>query len=610
MKASKGIVLFNSIAICALIVSCVKDYEFGNGNFSKYAEVKQENNCITFTSDIDKESIFGAVSEKGFITLLKYNSGDEISRIKLKPEDKFEYTLTDDLTKGIGIAVIPYIIDNGHEFKGRRLDFVSKVNGLPMHINSVDIAYDDDTHITGKVIIAGSHLGKFRKDIMLFNSYNDPYHQPDFYYNKQILGEEKYRLLSATNDTLIFSFENNNIGEHTLILREGENQLPLSKKLNINTASVVNFNPEAILGIPHDVNIELRGIIQEEVGCSLEKKQEMTASNHFYKEKKTQVIFAVDQPGTYKAYFFFMRNGKKVYLPPCDVNIKSNWTKACSAFNSSTTVITSSNNMVWRMWDAGDQNQHSNESIIIESIDPTTGNHANYSYSYTNYEEPWRNIDNYYLTADGEDIYFSVSLKSTTNPSKVSRYIRVLAIKPGDSKPQLVGDVMYETTAKKKNYELFAKVGDVYYFEDKDSDMMMTWRSTDNTIEYHPFKFGYYKYIGRDNTYFFYLYNYYNNYAIYRMPINELGKIDKLDLDANLSIKCLGRNDNHTHWSNNFTVYNGRIYQANIMRSTSTTDLNDHVYYGLPDTNNEILLLPCKTGIYCHIPWHDIMKVK
>ncbi len=586
-----------AILLSSLLISCVGDVEFGEPDFSQKAQEVQQNNVIVLTSDIDKNTLLGRVEQKGFVIMRQLESfglENQIERITLAPDAPFEYTISENIWPGLNIKVYPFIIEDGHEFRGSTSSFYSFVSGKPVIIDNVEIIPDDELRMTGRIIITGKDFGEkyLVQNATLYTATC----------KEHGTGDASFKLMQSTctNERMEFRYECYCFAAHDLYLKVRGVTTHLSTGLEAQTYEITQFEHDAKIGIPHTITVKVNGAEVESVGAYLSDKHRMSCSNQYDSSGKTKVIFSAS-PGKYMATPYIVCNGHEITLPKQDVTLTSLWGGIWSETlgDLGNEYRTSSNTLLWNMWDWGDQNRHSNECIDVSSYNLATGQLEHYEYEYHNYHEPWRAFGEYMLVVEGDVVYFSVSL------DEQKKCIRVLKIVPGQSGVQVVGDVAYDAAKGKRNFELFAKVDDTYFFVDQASETMMTWRAKTNAIAYKAYLGRWGQFIGQDDSHFFFYNDTYKDEHIERMSISNLDNRERLDLDLSLRINTIdSRNElrpiGYVGW-NGYRVYNGRIYQSNIMRSTSTTDLTDHRYYGLPSNNDmdNYILCPVGKELYC-----------
>ena len=94
-------------ALCCTLVACVEDREFaGDGLFAESrVEVKNADNHIELSSDIDIHAIAGKVTEKGFYFSRK-TKNYPTDKITLAPDEEFKCKISNDLRKGLECSVV------------------------------------------------------------------------------------------------------------------------------------------------------------------------------------------------------------------------------------------------------------------------------------------------------------------------------------------------------------------------------------------------------------------------------------------------------------------------------------------------------------------------
>lgn len=594
MKTTRYILLITFL-VSSLCSSCVKDASLGNADFSQPATASQMSNVITLTSDMDKESLLHKITEKGFVIVRKLEQGEVKERVVLKPNDVFECKIETDLWPGLVLNVYPYIIDGGYTFYGQKTTIESKVQGLLPSISNVEIIPDDDTHLTGTIVVTGKYLKKYQNSGFSLHRVSLP-------------GESKFELVSATNDRQEFHYECYNIGEFVLRYFSGSYSKILSETLDVKVAVVTHFDRNVILGIPHEVSVLLNGVEQKEVGAILDDKYKMSSSCEYDKSGKTKVIFSASE-GEHMVYPYFMYKGHKVFLSSRQIIISSAWDEGIWLRGFEIGNKITSESVLWGIWDSGNRNQHSDEYISVSSYDLATAKIKYYTYNYSHYNKPWR-TQNYMLTPEGDDVYFSVSLEQVHSSKDNDKCIRVLKITYGDTDIKTVGDIKYDVTNGKRNYELFAKVDDMFYFVEESSKTIMTWNSTTKAINYLTYDYDWGKYIGRDSNHFFFLVGKFPDFHLERLSISNLAMREKVELDISQRVNSVNMwNELSTFGNEECKVYNGRIYQSSLMRSTSTSDLKDHIYYGFPNTDySSYAFFLMGNNVYCASEWSKLYK--
>ena len=235
------------------------------------------------------------------------------------------------------------------------------------------------------------------------------------------------------------------------------------------------------------------------------------------------------------------------------------------------------------------------ETRIISSVSLKDFSHK--QYAPKNYDDTFMwNTSLGPLIIKEDGIYFSEDCESKQQKMRIRKY------NPKTDKFEIYKDVPIDPIGDWHDYEdvhLFEIIGNDFYIRYDRTGDIKAWNKVTNKMQAKgkiSEGWSYYNYIGTDGKAFYTV----DGEHVYRTPINSTSRNV---MDPNLSTPITG-NDTSIDAQKRI-IYNGRIYQGGFMRSTSLSDLTDHIYYGLPrfDAYGAWLcffFIPSDKGIYCY----------
>ena len=251
-------------ALCCTLVACVEDREFpGDGLFSESkVEVKSAGDHIELSSDIDKHAIAGKVTEKGFYFSRKYKNyrNSYTDKITLAPDDEFKCNIRNDLRKGLECNVVAYVKEYGHEFRSNTVTFTCNAESVAPEVSDVRYEYDDESKITGKIIITGKNFGN-TSQISLSSNRND------------LKGKVVFKFESCSETMATFSYICCNVADIPLTLNTFSSSIKLPKDLVIDGPKLNIGKSDMMMGAPHAFSITIGNKKVTDVVCKINDKK-------------------------------------------------------------------------------------------------------------------------------------------------------------------------------------------------------------------------------------------------------------------------------------------------------------------------------------------------
>lgn len=561
--------------LCCTLFSCVEDHEFaGDGLFSASdVEVINANDHIELSCDVDKHAIAGKVTEKGFYFSRKHkNKGKSYTdKITLSPTDEFKCMIANDLSKGMECSVVAYVKEYGHEFYSNTTKFTCESESNNPEISDVRFEYDDELKITGKITITGKNFGNF-KQVDLSPGRND------------LKGKMKFELVDCNESMAIFKYKCCNVGDIPLSLATLTASIKLPKDLIIDGPKLNIGSTSVIMGMPQTFSITIGNKKIDKAICQINGKK-LDVANNYFKNKELAYI-PVGDFGTHSLDFGFIFNADTVYFQPNKVKFVNGW-KKIGKIEEYMSIPQYAYDRIW---------YSDPETRIISSVSLKDFSHK--QYAPMSYDDTFMwNTSPGPLIIKEDGIYFSEDCESTKQKMRIRKY------NPKTDKFEIYKDVPIDPIGDWDDYEdvhLFEIIGNDFYIRYDRTGDIKAWNKVTNKMQAKgkiSEGWSYYNYIGTDGKAFYTV----DGEHVYRTPINSTSRNV---MDPNLSTPITG-NDTSIDAQKRI-IYNGRIYQGGFMRSTSLSDLTDHIYYGLPRFNNAygawlcFFFIPSDKGIYCY----------
>lgn len=561
--------------LCCTLFSCVEDHEFaGDGLFSASdVEVINANDHIELSCDVDKHAIAGKVTEKGFYFSRKHkNKGKSYTdKITLSPTDEFKCMIANDLSKGMECSVVAYVKEYGHEFYSNTTKFTCESESNNPEISDVRFEYDDELKITGKITITGKNFGNF-KQVDLSPGRND------------LKGKMKFELVDCNESMAIFKYKCCNVGDIPLSLATLTASIKLPKDLIIDGPKLNIGSTSVIMGMPQTFSITIGNKKIDKAICQINGKK-LDVANNYFKNKELAYI-PVGDFGTHSLDFGFIFNADTVYFQPNKVKFVNGW-KKIGKIEEYMSIPQYAYDRIW---------YSDPETRIISSVSLKDFSHK--QYAPMSYDDTFMwNTSAGPLIIKEDGIYFSEDCESTKQKMRIRKY------NPKTDKFEIYKDVPIDPIGDWDDYEdvhLFEIIGNDFYIRYDRTGDIKAWNKVTNKMQAKgkiSEGWSYYNYIGTDGKAFYTV----DGEHVYRTPINSTSRNV---MDPNLSTPITG-NDTSIDAQKRI-IYNGRIYQGGFMRSTSLSDLTDHIYYGLPRFDNAygawlcFFFIPSDKGIYCY----------
>ena len=556
--------------LCCTLLSCVEDHEFaGDGLFSESkVKVISASDHIEFSCDLDKHAIAGKVTEKGFYFTRKYKYNRTLytDKVTLAPTDEFKCNIANDLTKGMECSVVAYIKEYDHEFLSNAEHFTCESESSAPEVLDVSYEYDDETKLTGKIIITGKNFGKFDQLSLQLG-------------RKDLKGKMKFELVENNESMATFKYTSYNVADIPLSLQTLTSSIKLPKNLIVDGPKLNIGSNSVIMGVPQTFSITIGDKKIDNAICKINGTK-LNVANNYFKNKELAYI-PVGGFSTQSLDFGFIYNSDTVYFQPKEVKFVNGW-KKIGHIDEYMSIPQYAYDRIW-------YKDTENRTINSVSLKDFSRN----KYSPKNYEDTfmWNtSMDPLIIKEDG--IYFSEECESGIHKIRIRRY------NSKTDKFEIYKDVPILQEDVYEEVHLFEIIGDEFYFIYDETGNIKTWNRATNKIQAKgKISEGwiYYNYLGTDGK-AFYTEDPDDPY-IYRQPINSTSR-KAMDSSLNSQITGNGISVDSQHHA----LYNGRIYQSGLMRSTSLSDLTDHIYYGLPKYGEWIscYFIPSDKAIYCY----------
>ena len=562
-------------ALCCTLVACVEDREFPvDGLFSESkVEVKSAGDHIELSSDIDKHAIAGKVTEKGFYFSRKYNNyrNSYTDKITLAPDDEFKCNIRNDLRKGLECNVVAYVKEYGHEFRSNTVTFTCNAESVAPEVSDVRYEYDDESKITGKIIITGKNFGN-TSQISLSSNRND------------LKGKVVFKLESCSETMATFSYICCNVTDIPLTLKTFSSSVKLPKDLIIDGPKLNIGKSDMIMGVPRAFSITIGNKKVTDAVCKINDKKLNVGTD--YLNNNELAFIPVGNFGSQNLVFSFTYNSETVYFQPTEVKFVNGWKKIGTIESYLSHPIYA----FGKIWYPG------NSKVQVNAISLTDFKNKIYStkkrgtFASDNYH------DQFIVKDDG--IYLSEN--SSVEPEK----IRIMRYDTKSDIFEIYQDVNITKEGEDDYYafHLLDIIGNEIYFKQEETNKVKTWnQSTKKQKSKGVFyaEWAYYnkQYIGTDGNAFYVVEKDGDSQSLYRYPISNLKKKETVDFrfDQITGNGIAISNGNHH-------ILNGRIYQSGLMRSTNLSNLTDHTYYGLPyfEEFTDLILLPAEKAPYCY----------
>ena len=557
--------------LCCTLFSCVEDHEFpGDGLFSESkVKVISANDHIELSCDVDKHAIAGKVTEKGFYFSRKHKSYRNLytDKITLAPTDEFKCEIVNDLSKGMECSVVAYVKEYGHEFLSNTEYFTCESESNAPEVSDVRFEYDNESKLTGKIFITGKNFGNF-KQINLYSS------------RKDLKGKISFVLEECNESMAKFKYTCYNVADVPLSLQTLTANIKLPKNLIVDGPKLNIGSNSVIMGAPQAFSITIGDKKIDNAVCKINGKK-LNVANNYFKNKELAYI-PVGDFGTHSLDFGFIYNSDTVYFQPKEVKFVNGW-KKIGHIDEYMSIPQYAYDRIW---------YKDTENRTINSV--SLKDFSRKKYSPKNYEDTFMwNTSLGPLIIKEDGIYFSEECESGIHKIRIRRY------NSKTDKFEIYKDVPILQEDVYEEVHLFEIIGDEFYFIYDETGNIKTWNRATNKIQAKgkiSEGWYYYNYLGTDGK-AFYTENADGGSYIYRQPINSTSR---KAMDSNLNSQITGNGISVS--PNNHTVYNGRIYQSGLMRSTSLSDLTDHVYYGIPKFGEWIscYLIPSDKAMYCY----------
>ena len=567
--------------LCCTLFSCVEDYEFaGDGQFSaSKVEVKNAENHIELSCDVDKHAIAGKITEKGFYFTRKpksyRNSYSDANfytdKITLAPNDEFKYSITNDLKKGMECSVVAYVKEYDHEFTTNETSFTCEAVSTPPEISDVRFEYDDETKVTGKIIITGKNFGNSSQIFL----------RPEL---TGIKGKVHFELKEHNESMATFKYTCCYVADFPLTFNTFSSSIKLPKNLVVDGPKLNLGSTDVIMGVPQAFSITVGDTKLNNAVCKINGKK-LNVSTDYLNNNELAFIPAGDF-GTQTLEFSFPLNSDTVYFQPKEVKFVNAWKKI-----GSVTQYIGHESLKYaygRIWYP--DNNH------IQAISLT--NFKTKSYTPKRHDSFKWDDDRDRLIVTNDGIYLS------ENSDYDAEKVRIMKYDTQNDNFAIYQEVSIDNGEVniEEKYHLFEIVGDDFYFRQSGTDNVKIWnRSTKKVTSKGrinaDWSYYNYEYIGTDGKSFYAAETAGSSRYLYRYPINSLMTKESVDFVFD---KIAG---NGISTSNKYRIiHNGRIYQSGLMRSTRLSDLTDHIYYGIPCLGNwyEFILIPADNAMYCY----------
>ena len=556
--------------LCCTLFSCVEDHEFaGDGLFSESdVEVINANDHIELSCDVDKHAIAGKVTEKGFYFSRKHKNkiNSYTDKITLSPTDEFKCKIANDLSKGMECSVIAYVKEYGHEFYSNTTEFTCESESNNPEVSDVRFEYDDDTKITGKITITGKNFGNF-KQVHLSSD------------RKDLKGKMTFIPVDCNESMAIFKYKCCNVGDIPLTLSTLTSSIKLPKDLIVDGPKLNLGSTSVIMGMPQTFSITIGNKKIDKAICQINGKK-LDVANNYFKNKELAYI-PVGDFGTHSLDFGFVFNADTVYFLPNEVKFVNGWKK----IGNIDKYMRIPQYAYDRIWFTDTENRTIN-SVSLKDFSLK-------KYTPKNYDDTFMwNTSMGPLIIKEDGIYFSEDCESEQQKMRIRKY------NPKTDKFEIYKDVPIDPIGDWHDYEevhLFEIIGNDFYIRYDRTGDIKAWNKATNKMQAKgkiTEEWLYYNYLGTDGK-AFYTENSEGS-TLYRYPINSSsGKV----MDSGLNSQITGNGlfvNNQYH-----IVYNGRLYQSGLMRSTSLSDMTDHIYYGLPRFGARFVFIPSDKAIYC-----------
>lgn len=567
--------------LCCTLFSCVEDYEFaGDGQFSaSKVEVKNAENHIELSCDVDKHAIAGKITEKGFYftritrdyrSRYTYAGANYYTdKVTLAPNDEFKCSITNDLKKGMECSVVAYVKEYDHEFTTDSTIFTCEAVSTPPEISDVRFEYDDESKITGKVIVTGKNFGNSNQ----------------IFLRSELTGAKGkvYFELKEHNETMAtFQYTCCYVAEYPLTFNTFSSSIKLPKNLVVDGPKLNLANTDLIMGAPQAFSITVGDTKLNNAICRINGKK-LNVSTDYLKNNELAFIPAGNF-GTQTLEFSFAHNSDSVYFQPKEVNFVNAWKKIGSIPGYlGHECLKYAYGKIWYPYE-NYVRAASLTNFKIKAYSPKKHD----SFVWDDYE------DRPIVTNDG--IYLSEN-------SDYDEKVRIMKYDNNNDNFAVYKDIkIADENESGNNYHLFDIYGDDFYFRQLGTDNVKIWnRSTKKVtskgrINAEWSYYGY-NYIGTDGKSLYAAETEGNARYMYRYPINNLQTKESV----NFVFDKISANGITTS-NKNRLIHNGRIYQSGLMRSTSLSDLTDHIYYGIPCISKwfEFVFIPADKAMYCY----------
>ena len=557
-------------ALCCTLVACVEDREFaGDGLFAESrVEVKNADNHIELSSDIDKHAIAGKVTEKGFYFSRK-TKNYPTDKITLAPDEEFKCKISNDLRKGLECSVVAYVKEYNHEFCSNTLTFTCNAESTAPEITDVRYEYDDESKITGRVIITGKNFDKNSQ-----MSLSSP--------RRDLKGKIIFKFEECSETMATFSYICCNVTDIPLTLKTFSSSVKLPKDLIIDGPKLNIGKSDMIMGVPRAFSITIGNKKVTDAVCKINDKKLNMGTD--YLNNNELAFIPVGNFGSQNLVFSFTYNSETVYFQPTEVKFVNGW-KKIGTMESYLSHPIYAFGKIW-YW----------ENDKVHGISLTNFKSKTYSTKKRGTFAP----DNYHdqLVVKDDGMYLS------ENSEEETEKIRIMKYDTKSDKFDIYQDINIIKAGEDDYYafHLLDIIGNEIYFKQEETNKVKTWnQSTKKQKSKGVFyaEWAYYnkQYIGTDGNAFYVVEKDGDSQSLYRYPISNLKKKETVDFrfDQITGNGIAISNGNHH-------ILNGRIYQSGLMRSTNLSNLKDHTYYGLPyfEEFTDLILLPAEKAPYCY----------
>lgn len=547
-----------SAVICLLSLSCcIEDVSLDEKEVvNATVNGTQVGESMTLKTDLEGFVIHGEPTERGFVMTRMEDDWQVVDTLKVPLDGPFEATVTDDLWNGLKCKVYAYVKASEKKFRTADMAFTAK-NGAAPVIKSVTIT-PDSYSVTGTIRVEGEHLTRFARNV-------------DVRIADPVKGAFYARTGKRSNESMEIAYRCCNIGTFGVILTVNGHEFVLDKKINVDCATLNNFDNNPVYGMPTLMDISTtRGDVKW-VKCVLDHENELSTKNTFYGDKKWYTAF-VGKGSEHTALVSFHDGDDEIFFPEEKITFHYVWEKVAQT-SRDFKPQTFGAGAAWEL--TGDRD-HPWLGVRLKRMDPETGNVSEYKLSPDSYQEINGYTGNFKAFYEDGKVYCMASFYTGDWAEDGHAFTRLLEFDVQTEKWTQLVDLKCEQEYDSQTYRSFAKVGNVFYFANCFNGQWATWNSKTQELAegYSGELIAYYdEFCGYDKEHFYY-------------HFNELMSISLADFTTKQTpipnIQALYFKAEPGMCTSPVIVHDGLICHGNIGMTQSTSNMDEVTYYGLP----------------------------